>query len=110
MTKQEHIEIHIRLHNSLCELLNDYHQVTKQKLDLLSLKELFGWSLLQTTDPASSTQIEDSLKLLENNGEAPPDGNDNENILNSQILTDSPTPVVEQTVEPKLKRKRKTRA
>ena len=103
MTLKEHQEIHILLHQKLSELIGDFHQVTKIPLDEnLRLRDLFQWSLSQTTNPISTTAAEDELKRI---GEASSGENENEKILNSQILTPPPLQSTSKT-----KRKKRLKA
>jgi hypothetical protein len=96
MTFDEHKEIHVKLHKSLIELVEDFYQVTKTPLETLSLKDFFGWSLSQTLNPQSASIVEDTLKQIQSSIKEEErgslNGRENENIPISQSQTNSTTP------------------
>ena len=52
MTKEEHIQKHIELHNSLDELIADFLTHNNRLLSKTTVMELMIWSAQQTHDPA----------------------------------------------------------
>ena len=51
MTKEEHKQRHIKLHENLDELIGDYISQTKKMLSKTTIMELIEWSHQQTIEP-----------------------------------------------------------
>ena len=56
MSKIEHQGEHIRLHNSLDELISDFYKATKKSLRETSIMELLAWSFEQTLNPVETPE------------------------------------------------------
>ena len=54
MNKQEHIDIHINLHNNLDVLLADFIQETGRLPSKTTLTDFLEWSFDQTTNPSDN--------------------------------------------------------
>lgn len=98
LTKEEHIEIHKHLHQSLCDLLNDFQKVTGHKINNeSSIKELFVWSNNQCINPTSAGGFDKIFPSVseEQEGRVFPTGNGNNlNINNIPIITTGKTPPI----------------
>jgi len=59
LTKEEHIEIHKKLHHSLDMLVADYilNHFSDYGLEKTSVLELIKWSHKQTTDPDDLNEV-----------------------------------------------------
>lgn len=67
ITVEEHKAIHVELHQSLTQLVQDFVAVTGRQLTKdITLKEFFIWSHGQCTHPTSSSAFEDIVPLGEN--------------------------------------------
>lgn len=53
MTKKEHTDKHIKLHQKLDELIADYISCTNKTLSESSIMDLIQWSYEQTRNPQS---------------------------------------------------------
>jgi hypothetical protein len=51
MTHQKHLKHHIKLHNSLYELVDDYISQHDTDIDEMKLMELIDWSYQQCKNP-----------------------------------------------------------
>lgn len=63
MTKQEHIDTHVRLHSALDELVADYLAHTKGLIGDLTVWELIRWSHKQTKNPTEPGDDEAAEKM-----------------------------------------------